>query len=77
MTRYAVPSIVGAIVVAVLGVIALMLGNGLVPSRTESLEKGTYAPWLIVWMMVWITVVCAGVLAVFLFRKGVEGMSRR
>jgi hypothetical protein len=76
MTRYAVPSLVGAVVSAVLGIVAIMLGNGLVPSRAESIERAAGAPWVIVWLMVIITAGCAFVLAVFLFRKGTEGLKR-
>jgi hypothetical protein len=76
MTRYPVLIIVAAIVVAVLGVGAILLGNGLVPTQAEALEKGTYAPWIIVWSMVLITSACAAALSIFLFKKGFEGLRK-
>jgi hypothetical protein len=68
-------SLVTAVVVVALGVIAILLGNSLVPARAEAIQKETYAPWLIVWSMILITALCAGALAAFLLigAKGTGG----
>jgi len=75
MTRYAVPALVAAVIVAVLGVGAVLLGNGLLPTQAQAIEKGTYAPWVIVWMMIAIVCLCALGLAIFLFSEGFKGLS--
>ena len=64
-----------AVFVVVLGVIAVLLGNGLLPNTTEAAAKGTSAPLVIVWLMIGITVLCAGGLAAFLFNYGMKGSS--
>jgi hypothetical protein len=76
MTRFAVPSLVVSILVLLLAVGAIVLGLNLLPSQSEAVEKGTYAPWLIVWMMIVVTDVCAVALAGFLFRHGMQGLAR-
>jgi hypothetical protein len=67
---------VGVLVVAVivvgLAVVAVALGNGLLPSQTEAVAKGTFAPWVIVWIMIGITVLCALALAGFLLVRGLS-----
>jgi uncharacterized membrane protein YidH (DUF202 family) len=75
MTRYAVPSIIVAILVLALALITIVLGLNLLPSRLESIERGTYAPWMIVWAMIALTVLCAVLLAIPLFMNGVRGLS--
>ena len=75
MSRSAVPSIVTAIVVLGLAVGAVLLGQGLLPSKLESIEKGTYAPWLLVWGMIGIVELCALSLAAFLLIRCVQGLS--
>jgi uncharacterized membrane protein YidH (DUF202 family) len=77
MTRFAFPSILSAIVVIGLAVVAIILGLNLLPTRVEAIEKGTYAPWLIVWAMIAIVEVCSIALAGFLFMYGLKGMSAR
>ena len=71
MTRF--PSFVAAIVVVGLGILAIVLGLNLLPGRVEAVEKGTYAPWLIVWGMIGIVDLCAVALAGFLFMYGLRG----
>jgi hypothetical protein len=75
MSRYAIPSIVVGLVVLALALSALLLGINLLPGRVESIERGVYAPWIIVWAMILITDVCALALAGFLFSVGVKGLS--
>jgi hypothetical protein len=70
-------ALVTAVVVIALGVVAFLLGNGLVPPKAEAIQKGTYAPWLIVWGMIVITALCAGALAAFLFNTGAKGTGGR
>jgi len=47
------------------------------PNHSEAIEKGTLAPYFIVWGMIWIVEACAIVLAVTLLRTGVRGLSSR
>jgi hypothetical protein len=75
MTRFAVPSLVVAVVVLALAVVAILLGVNLLPTKAEAIQKGTYAPWLIVWGMIAIADICALLLATFLFRTGMRGLS--
>ena len=75
MTRYAVPALIAAVIVVVLGIGAVLLGNGLLPTAAQAAEKGTYAPWLIVWAMIGIVAACALALAVFLFSEGFKGLA--
>ena len=76
MTRFAFPSILAAIVVVGLAVVAIVLGLNLLPTKVEAIEKGTYAPWLIVWAMIVIVEMCSIALAGFLIMYGVKGLSR-
>jgi hypothetical protein len=75
MTRSSVLALVSAVAVIGLGIVAVLLGNGLLPSKADAIQKGTYAPLLIVWFMIGITGVCAAGLAAFLFNYGVRGSS--
>ena len=75
--RFTFPSIVVAIVVVVLAMVAIALGNGLLPSPSEATERGTFAPLIIIWLMIATTVVCALALAAFLFKRGLESLSER
>ena len=77
MNRFAVPAIVVSIVVFALAIATYLLGAGLLPNHTEAVEKGTVAPYFIVWGMIWIVVACAILLAVSLLRTGVRGLSSR
>jgi hypothetical protein len=77
MHRFAVPAILVSIVVLALCVGAYLLGIGLLPSHAESIEKGTQAPYFIVWGMVWIVEACGIALAVSLFRAGLQGLRAR
>ena len=76
MTRFAFPSIITAVVAVGLAVLAVILGLNLMPTRIEAIEKGLYAPWLIVWGMIAIVDLCAMALAGFLFKYGIRGLSR-
>ena len=77
MNRFAVPAIVVSIVVFALAIAGYLLGVGLLPNHSEAIEKGTLAPYFIVWGMIWIVEACAIVLAVTLLRAGVRGLSSR
>jgi hypothetical protein len=48
--------LVGVVVLALVA-FNVLLGINLLPSMSESQEKGTFAPWVITWLLV---VVCAG-----------------
>jgi quinol-cytochrome oxidoreductase complex cytochrome b subunit len=75
MSRFAIPSLVVGLVVVVLAVIALLLGLYLLPGRAESIERGVYMPWVIVWLMIALTDLCALALAGFLVSVGLKGLS--
>ena len=77
MNRFAVPALVVAVVVIAMAVVAYLLGLGLLPSHAEAVEKGTEAPYFIVWGMLWTLEACAGCLAVSLLQKGIQGLSAR
>ena len=63
--------------VIALAIAGYLLGVGLLPNHSEAIEKGTLAPYFIVWGMIWIVEACAIVLAVTLLRTGVRGLSSR
>ena len=77
MNRFAVPAILVAIVVLAMAVLAYMLGVFLLPTHAEAVEKGTEAPYFIVWGMLWVLEACALALAVSLLQKGIQGLSSR
>ena len=58
------------VVVLVLAAVSVMLGMGLVPTREIAQERGTVAGWWLVWIVIWITVLTAVSLGVFLFAAG-------
>jgi hypothetical protein len=64
--------IVAAVVVLFLGVAAVLFGFNLLPTRAAAEAKGTFAPWLGTWIMIWATVAMALVLAGFLFSTGMK-----
>jgi hypothetical protein len=68
-----VPALLMASVVIVLAVLTYLFGVYLMPSRVEAIEKGTLAPWYIVWLMIGIMELCCVALAVFLVRVGFGG----
>jgi hypothetical protein len=76
MARFAVPSLVVSVLVLLLAVLAVALGLNLLPSQSEAVEKGTFAPWVIVWMMIVVTDICAVALAGFLFKYGMRGLAK-
>jgi hypothetical protein len=75
MTRYAVPSLVVAVVVLGLVLVTVVLGMNLLPTRAEAVERGVYVPWAIVWGMIAITDLCGLLLAGFLVSFGIKGLS--
>lgn len=77
MTRYAVPSLVVAVVVLGLVLGSVVLGVNLLPNSAEAVERGVYAPWLIAWGMILLTDLCGVLLAGFLLSVGIKGLSAR
>ena len=58
--------VAAAIVTLLLGVAAYILGQNLILSLPTMRQRGGGGPWYVTWAMVWITVLCAVVLAWFL-----------
>jgi uncharacterized membrane protein len=63
--------ILAGIVVFVLAAVSVMLGMGLVPPKEIAQERGTVAGWWLVWTVIWMTVLSAVTLGVFLVAAGV------
>ena len=59
-----------AILVLALGVAGVMFGWNLLPDGASAEAKGTYAPWLGTWIMIWVVFGMAVTLAGFLFAVG-------
>jgi hypothetical protein len=59
-----------AILVFVLGVAGILFGWNLLPDGTSAESKGTYAPWLGTWIMIWAVFGMALTLAGFLLAVG-------
>lgn len=59
-----------AILVLALGVTAVLFGWNLLPDGTSAAERGTYAPWLGTWIMIWAVFGMTVTLAGFLFAVG-------
>ena len=59
-----------AILVLALGLAGVLFGWNLLPSREAATAKGTYAPWLGTWIMIWIVLGMTVTLAAFLFAVG-------
>jgi hypothetical protein len=59
-----------AVLVLVLGAIAVIFGWNLLPAREVADAKGTYAPWLGTWILIWIVVAMTVTLAWYLFAVG-------
>jgi hypothetical protein len=62
--------IVVAIVVLGLGGTGVLFGWNLLPDGDAAAAKGTYAPWLGTWMLIWFVLAMSVTLAGFLFRVG-------
>jgi hypothetical protein len=62
--------IVLAILVLALGAAGVLFGWNLLPARDAAEARGTYAPWLGTWIMIWAVVVMTVTLAGFLFAVG-------
>jgi hypothetical protein len=69
MNRVAVQWSAAAVLTLGLGALLLMVAAAVMPSASEAAERGTYAPWLLTWGMIWTTVLTAVVLAGFLVRS--------
>ena len=59
-----------AILVLALGAAGVLFGWNLLPAREAAQAKGTYAPWLGTWILIWAVVVMSVTLAGFLFAVG-------
>jgi hypothetical protein len=55
-----------AIAAVGLAVAAWGFGLYLLPSMAEAHEKGTFAPWVVTWIMIWVTTISAIALAGYL-----------
>ena len=58
--------ILAAVVVLGLGAAGVLFGLNLLPAREVAQAKGTFAPWLGTWFMIWTTALMTVVLAGFL-----------
>jgi hypothetical protein len=67
-----------AVAVAVLGLAALslILGTYLLPPRAVAERRGTLAPWVLTWGMVWLSVLSAVTLAGFLIATSLGRVGR-
>jgi hypothetical protein len=59
-----------AILVLALGAAGVLFGWNLLPTREAAEAKGTYAPWLGTWIMIWAVVGISLTLAGYLFAVG-------
>ena len=68
--------VIAALVSFVMGIAAYLLGQNLILSLPTMRERGGGGPWYVTWAMVWVTVLCAGVLGWFLIASTVRKRSR-
>ncbi len=59
-----------AVVVAALGVVGILLGVNLVPSREVATERGTVAGWWIIWSVIGLSTLMALSVSGFLLAAG-------
>jgi hypothetical protein len=59
-----------AILVLALGAAGVVFGWNLLPAREIAEAKGTYAPWLGTWILIWLVVGMTITLAAFLVAVG-------
>jgi hypothetical protein len=62
--------IVAGIIVIALGVLNVVLGMNLVPSKAIAQERGTGPGWWLIWSVISLTVICAVSLGGFLLAAG-------
>jgi hypothetical protein len=62
--------IVAGIVVIALGILNIILGLNLVPTKAIAEERGTGPGWWLIWSVIALTVVCAVALGGFLLAAG-------
>ena len=62
--------IVAGIVVLALGVMNVILGMNLVPTKAIAEQRGTGAGWWLIWSVIGLTVICAVSLGGFLLAAG-------
>jgi hypothetical protein len=59
--------LVVAVLVLMLGAAGVLFGWNLLPDRAAAASRGTYAPWLGTWIMIWAVVGMTVTLAWYLF----------
>ena len=59
-----------ALLVLALGLVGVLFGWNLLPDRAAAEAKGTYAPWLGTWIMIWAVLGMTVTLAGYLFGVG-------
>jgi hypothetical protein len=59
-----------AILVLALGAASVLFGWSLLPDGAAAEAKGTYAPWLGTWILIWVVVGMTVTLAGYLFAVG-------
>jgi len=59
-----------AILVLALGAASVLFGWSLLPDGAAAQAKGTYAPWLGTWILIWVVVGMTVTLAGYLFAVG-------
>jgi len=59
-----------AILVLALGAAGVLFGWNLLPDGASAEAKGTYAPWLGTWILIWAVLALCVTLAAFLFAVG-------
>lgn len=76
MNQNAVKWIIAAIAVLGLAAGCVMFGVNLLPPRIVAEERGTVAPWLLTWAMIWMTALIAVAIAAFLVATAVGKVSQ-
>jgi hypothetical protein len=61
-----------AVLVLALGVTGVLFGVYLLPTREAAEAKGTFAPWLGTWLLIWMVVAITVTLAGFLVSVGTK-----
>lgn len=62
--------IVVAVLVLMLGAAGVLFGWNLLPEREAAITRGTYAPWLGTWILIWAIVAMTVTLAWYLVSVG-------
>ena len=62
--------IVSGLFVLLLGVVNIVLGMNLVPTKAIAEQRGTVAGWWLIWIVIGLTVTSAAALGIFLLAAG-------